>query len=268
MESTNVRDAMNYAPVRALSRVGLAAYGGVHLLVAELALQVALSGGNAADKSGALKTLAGCSAGRVLLWMIAGGFASVVLWQLGEAIYKHCHVSSVCRRLWRRAFNIGEAAMFGLFAFSAGSIAAGGSAISDADQRSATATILALPGGQFLVGVIGTGIIAAAVGLVCHGLTKAFLRDMDLSSADPWLTQLVIRLGQIGWTALGVAYGTAGVLVVLAARQSDPRQATGLDRALKALSAEPYGVAELLFVAAGLACFGVYCLFEARYRQS
>jgi len=264
----NVRDAVDSTPVRALGRLGLTAYGVVHLLVAWLAAQVALGGGGTADKSGALKALAAGAGGHVLLWVIAVGLVGLVIWQLGAAVWGHRYVRSARRRLLRRAINIGEAGLFGLLAFSAGSIAAGGSGVSDADQRSATSTILALPGGQFLVGAIGTGIVVVAGYLVYRGVTKAFLRDMDLSSADPRTARLATRLGQVGWPALGIAYGTAGVLVVLGAAQFDPAEATGLDRGLKTLAAQPYGVVLLFIVAAGVACFGIYCLFDARYRRS
>lgn len=199
----DVRDAVESAPVRALGRLGLTAYGVVHLGVAWLAVQVALGGGGTADKSGALKTLAGSGGGRVLLWVIVVGLASLVIWQLGEAAWGHQRVPSTRRRLLRRAINVGEAGLFGLLAYSAGSIAAGGAGVSDADQRSMTATILSLPGGQFLVGTIGIGIVVVAGYLVYRGFSKAFLREMDMSSADPSTAQLATRLGQVGWTALG-----------------------------------------------------------------
>lgn len=264
----NVRDAVDSAPVRALGRLGLTAYGVVHLLVAWLAAQVALGSGGTADKSGALKALASGTGGRTLLWVIAVGLVALVIWQLGEATWGHRYVRSARRRLLQRAINVGEAGLFGLLAFSAGSIAAGGAGVSDADQRSTAGTILSLPGGQFLVGVIGTGIVVVAGYLVYRGVSKAFLRELDLSSADRRAARLATRLGQVGWPALGVAYGTAGVLVVLAAVQSDPQEATGLDRSLKTLVEQPYGVVLLLVVAAGVACFGAYCLFDARYRRS
>jgi hypothetical protein len=46
-----------------------------------------------------------------------------------------------------------------------------------------------------------------------------------------------------------------------------PDKKVGFDAALTTLAVRPYGTALLLLVAAGLACFGVYCLFDARYRR-
>jgi hypothetical protein len=42
-----------------------------------------------------------------------------------------------------------------------------------------------------------------------------------------------------------------------------------MDTALKTLAGQAHGtlLLLLLMVAAGLACFGLYCLFDARYRR-
>src|SRR5690625_3942884 len=71
-------------------RVGLVSYGVVHLLLAWLVLQLAL-GSRSADvsTSGALHELAGDALGRVLLVVLAAGFAALVLWQLLDALVGH-----------------------------------------------------------------------------------------------------------------------------------------------------------------------------------
>src|SRR3954452_11900573 len=66
-------------PVRKGARVGIAANGILHLLIAWLALQVALGGGGQADQRGAVTTLAQQPFGRVLLWVLFVGFVAVVL---------------------------------------------------------------------------------------------------------------------------------------------------------------------------------------------
>src|SRR3954468_2978806 len=70
-----------------LARVGLIAYGVVHLLVAWLALQLAWGGGGpAADQAGALATVAGQPFGKPLLWVIALGLIALAVWQAAEAL--------------------------------------------------------------------------------------------------------------------------------------------------------------------------------------
>ena len=70
-----------------LARVGLIAYGVVHLLVAWLALQLAWGGGGgSADQSGAMRTLAESRVGKPLLWVLAVGLIALAVWQAAEVL--------------------------------------------------------------------------------------------------------------------------------------------------------------------------------------
>ena len=263
------KQAADSRPVRLLGRVGLVSYGVVHLLVGYLALRVALgdsgSGSTKTDKGGALGTLASQPGGQALLWVITIGLTALVLWQLAEALWGH---RSGGNRTAARAASVGEAAVFGFLAFSAGKFAAGGGS-SGSGQEALTARILQLPLGQVLLAIVGLAVIVVAGFVVHHGLTKRFLRELDLSRAQSMgARKAAVRLGQVGYTALGIVYGTVGILVIVAAMTIDPSKATGLDVALGALAGQPYGQVLLGAVALGLVCFGVYCLFDARYRKA
>jgi hypothetical protein len=59
--------ATQSGPIKTLGRVGLIAYGLVHLLVAYLAVRVALGGRAKADKTGALQAIAEQPGGRFFL---------------------------------------------------------------------------------------------------------------------------------------------------------------------------------------------------------
>ena len=267
MTSTGQQTARQAAhKTKWLARVGLASYGIVHLLVAWLALQVAMGDNSKADKTGALKTVAANPAGAVLLWVITIGLAAFVLWQLVEAIWGHQSAGE--HRTRKRLTNLGEALLFGYLAFTSGRLAASGSAPGDSDQASLVAKVLAEPYGKALVALAGLAVIAIAALVVRHGYSKRFVEELDLSTAPPATQRTVLRLGQVGYMAIGAVYGIAGFLVVVAALRSDPSKATGLDTALKTLAAQPYGVLLLVVVAIGLAAFGVYCLFDARYRRA
>jgi Domain of Unknown Function (DUF1206) len=265
MSEHAARQATESAPLRLLGRVGLAAYGAVHLLVAWLAIQVAIGDGGKADKTGALQTVAATPVGAFLLWVITVGLLAFVVWQVAEAIWGYQYAGE--HRTRKRLISAGEALLFGYLAYTAGRIAANASAPSDSDQSSMVAKLLAEPYGKALVALGGLVVIALAAFVVRHGVKKRFLEDLDLGSANPSIRRTVTRLGQVGYTALGVAYGIAGALVVVAALRSDPSKATGLDTALKTLAAQPYGDLLLVVVALGVAAFGVYCLFDARYRR-
>jgi hypothetical protein len=261
--------AVESGPVKLLGRVGIVSYGVVHLLVGYLALKVALDGGSGTktDKGGALQTLAAQTGGKFLLWVITVGLVALVVWRLADAAWGHQRIRDKRKRTRKRVVNVGEALIYGALAFSAAKLASGGGTGSGNKQQTLTAKVLDLPGGQLLVGAVGVAVIAIAAFVVHRGVTKRFTEDLDLSKANPSARKTAIRLGQVGYPALGVAYGTVGVLIVIAAMNYDPNKPVGLDAALKTLVGQPYGTVLLSLVAVGLACFGVYCLFDARYRR-
>ena len=71
-----------------LARVGLIAYGLVHVLIGWLAIQLAWfgGGGESADQSGALSTLAENPFGGPLLWVLGIGLFALALWQAAELL--------------------------------------------------------------------------------------------------------------------------------------------------------------------------------------
>ena len=58
-----------------------------------------------------------------------------------------------------------------------------------------------------------------------------------------------------------------GVLLTTAAVQYDPKQARGVDGALRALRDTPLGPWLLAAVAVGLVMFGIFGFCEARWRE-
>jgi hypothetical protein len=261
------RQAADSGPVKTLGRVGLIAYGVVHLLVAYLAVRVALGGGGTADKTGALQTIAGQPAGRILLWVLTAGLVALTVWQLAEAGWGHGYRRPQRKRTLHRLVSLGEAGVAGALAVSSFKVASGKGGKSKSEKTAFVDKVFDWPAGELLVAVVGLGIVAIAIYLVHRGMTRGFVDDLDLAGAEPHARDAAIRFGQVGWTALGVAYGVIGLLITYSAISYDPKKATGMDTALKTLAGQPYGTALLLLVAAGLACFGVYCLFDARYRR-
>ncbi|GAB2768680.1 DUF1206 domain-containing protein [Amycolatopsis magusensis] len=247
------------------ARLGLVAYGVVHLLVAWLAVQVALGSGEKADKTGALQSLSGGTGGDVLLWLIAVGLAVTSLWQLFSAATGSW---SSGQERWLRVMNLGEAILFGYLAFSAGKLAAGSPASStDTAQFGLIDGLLRESWGKTVVVVLGLAVIAAGVFIARHGIARRFCREQDFGRASKVTRKAVIRLGQAGYTALGTVYAVVGALVVVAALQHKPEQATGIDVALKNLAGRPYGAVLLVALAIGLAAFAVFSVFDARFRR-
>ncbi|MEU8901083.1 DUF1206 domain-containing protein [Nocardia sp. NPDC048505] len=270
-KSNNVQhEVTRSAPFQVAVRVGLVAYGVVHLLVAWVCVQIALGdlngdGVGKADKTGALQNLAENTGGELALWLIAVGLGFAVLWQLLET----CTGPRRSRKdKTMRAMNFGEAVLFGYLAYSAAKLARGKPASStDQAQLGLVGSMLDKEWGKPVVIALGLGIIVAGLFVAHHGWSKRFREEQNFGKVSRSMQQIVIRLGQIGYAALGAVYAGAGVLVIVAAVQSQPEKATGLDVALKTLAAQPYGTVLLLVVAVGLAAFGAFTIFDARFRK-
>ena len=262
----SAKDAAQSRPVKIGARVGLAAYGLTHLVIGWLALQVAFGGGGQnADQGGAFQTLAAQPFGRVLLWVLAIGFVATALWRLTQAIWGFSYESERSTKIRRKVTSAFKTVVFVVLAVLAARTATGGGGGGGGQQR-ATAGVLGLPGGQLIVGAIGVAVVVVGGIKVYQGVTTRFLRDMSLPS-DKRARAVAVRTGQVGFIAKGVSIALIGVFVVVAAIRFRPDESSGLDAALKGLAAQPFGPYLLAAVAIGLAAYGVFCFFDARYHR-
>lgn len=259
------RDAaqkVSRSPVyQALVKVGLVSYGIVHLLIGWLAVTLATSGADSGEASntGALQLLAQAPMGRVLLGLVAAGFAMLVIWQVVLLLIGHREFQGLER--WRkRGSSLMRAIIFGSLAIISGRLATGGASDGQHQQESLSRTLMELPLGQLLVGLVGAAIIGYGIYQVVKGIRGKFNEDLsrDLTGAGRWLAAL-------GFIAKGAAYGLVGGLFITAAIQFDPEQAGGLDSALSGLLQRPFGSPMLAAVGIGLALYGLYCFWWARH---
>lgn len=255
--------------VRRIGRVGYVAYGVIHLLVAWVALQLAFGGsGSTADTTGAFAELGSAPLGKVLLVLLVIGLALLVVWKITEAVLGPDTGGSGKKSVWTRLSSAGQAVVFAALAVSAGKFAfGGGSSSASSKQQGATSQLLGMPGGQVLVVLIGLVVVGVGVGLAVYGITRKFTKNLDISRLRVKSRRLVRGLGAVGYVAKGAAYGVVGVLLVVAGATFDPQKARGLDGAIRTIAQQPFGKVLLVVVAAGIACFAVFCFARARYQK-
>jgi hypothetical protein len=272
MVTVSAQRAKNSRLTQVLGRAGMVCYGLVHIVVAYLAVRVAFGdSGQQADQNGAIQEVGATSFGAVMLWVLTVGLIAYGAWQLMMAATGYRWVHKKGKRTRRRIAAVVRAVIgvgLGLYAGRLATGSGGGGGSGDQRQQEFTAKLLSLPAGQILVAVVAAVVIGVAVSEVRKGVRKSFLDDLDLADLPQGTQQWVRRLGVIGYLAKGVVLGIIGVLLALAAFQSNAREAGGLDRALKTLAAQPFGTAALVVVAIGLAAFGVYCFAAARAHKS
>lgn len=84
------------------------------------------------------------------------------------------------------------------------------------------------------------------------------------------LLLILLAIGFAGYTAWRIAeavFNRGGEDDDAKGRVAKPRDAIGLDGALRKIADGPYGPALVGVVAAGLLAYAVYCLVQARYRE-
>jgi uncharacterized protein DUF1206 len=161
---------------------------------------------------------------------------------------------------------VAKTIIFLALAFLAFRYASGGGQ-SGSGQQQTVSGVFAWPGGRFLVGIAALVIIGVGVHHVHKGLTKRFLKEIDTAQAQAGQRRAIERLGQVGYPAKGVALALVGALIGWAAITFDPAKATGLDGALRTVLDAPFGKWLLTLVALGIAAYGVFCFFRARFPQ-
>jgi hypothetical protein len=242
--------------------VGLVSFGLVHLMLAWLALQIAFGGDRNASAGGALQQLTQQPLGGVLLWVMAVGLFALVVWQILEATIGR-EDANRDGRLRRRLSSAGRAVVYlalGILAVGVAMGSSGGSG--NKGEQTVSARLMALPFGRVLVAAIGVAVIAVGVAQIVKGVKQNFTEDLDHS-----VSRAVRRLGTVGYCAKGVALGIIGGLFGYAALTYDPKKAGGLDAALATIRDQPFGTVLLVIMAVGIACFGVYCFFWARFAR-
>lgn len=244
-------------------RVGLVSYGIVHLLLAWLAAQLALGDRSGqVSGNGALHQLAATALGRISLYVVAAGFVALVAWQLFEALLGH-RSEDEPKRTGKRVVSAGKAVIYGALGVAAVKTAVGSSGGGSTDT--VTARLMAQPFGAVLVFGVGLVILGIGLGLLYHGWSENFLDDLGPRGRHGAEGTAYVWFGTVGYTSKGVALGIVAGLFLWAAVTNDPDKSGGLDQALLKVLHQPYGGALLGAIAAGIACFGLFCFAWARH---
>lgn len=263
------REVTDHPVLQAVARVGLVAYGVLHLLIGWLAVQLARGIDRTdADQTGALQAVAATPGGTVLLVLIGLGMLALALWQAGEVLLWWRGLLDPRHRL-RTAFVctkcLAKAAVYGVLGVTGLLFALGLEYEADERLRDLTDETLEVPGGALLVYAVAAGVVAVGLYTLVRGLTGGFMKDIDLPAAPDRWEPVIEAVGRVGYVAKGIAFGLVGVLLWRAATTADVSTATGLDGAMTAIASVTAGPWLLGAVAAGFAAFGVYALARARY---
>lgn len=266
-----VKRAADTEPVKLYARFGYGAKAIVYLIIGGMALASALGiGGAITDQNGVTHVLYQQPFGAFLLIVAAIGWMGYALWCFLEAALDTERKGTDAKGIVTRVGYAAVGAIYAGLALVAFGLATGkssGGKSSNAKAQDWTARLLGLPAGPALVVLVGLVTLAIAGALFYVAFTADFRQQLRLSQEPPDAGKVVVFLGRLGYSALGVIFAIVGVFFIVAALQHNPGQAKGLSGALGTLLQEPYGRVLLAIVALGLIAYGVYCLAQARFSR-
>jgi Domain of Unknown Function (DUF1206) len=262
---SNARDLEDSDAVHALARLGLGARSVVWLVIGLLALSVALGGSEQTDQGGALRAVADQPFGRVLLVVLAVGFAGHGLWRLLNAAVGSRTERDAKKKWASRGASLARGLVYlSLCAATVRFLVQG----SSQDQtQSLTARLMSATGGRTLVGVIGLVVIGIGIAMAVKGVTHDHADELETGRMPAGLRRPAIKIGVVGLLGRGAVFALIGLFLVRAAVEVDPAEAKGLDAVLQTVAGQPYGRVLLGLAVLGILAYAVWSFVEALYKR-
>lgn len=259
--------ASNSSAMEGLARLGLAARAFVYLVIGWLAVQIALGHGRQqANQRGAIATVAQHAFGKLLLWVLAFGFAGYAVWRLSEAAFG---TAAEGRKTGPRLQSLVRGVVYAALCVSTVSFLLGNAQQGQAQQQeTTTAKLMKHSAGRLLVGVLGLIVVVVGLAMIVEGAKKKFEKQLRMGELHDVTRTVVVRLGMVGTIARGIVFAVAGLLTLDAAITYDAAKSSGLDGALRTLANRPYGPWLLGVLALGLIAFGLYGFAAARWAKA
>jgi hypothetical protein len=244
---------------RWLVRLGYAARGVVYLVFGYLALTTA----NQARDGGTavFDLLRDVPLGTLVLWLMALGLLAYALFKFISAIGDVQHHGSDPKGLMKRVGEGASAIAHTILAFAAYQYAtgsSGGSSSGSEGSQQAAGSILEMPLGELVIGVVGLGFLVGAFMQAKSAVTAAFMKHVGGGAPSA-----VEPIGRLGYAARAAVFAIIGWSLVRSAWLDSEAEVKGLGDAL--LSLRDSG-ALYTAVAIGLLLFGMLSLVVARWR--
>lgn len=244
-----------------LAKLGFLARAVVYTLLGYIALNTA---GKASEGQNAVfERLREMPAGTLILTLTALGLLAYALFRLIGAIIDIDRVGDDTKGWFKRTGQFVSGAAHGLLAYTAWQYTSrlgqgGGGGGGDGGSQKAAGTLIDMPLGEILLGLVGLYFFVIAGSQATKAWTASFMREIAPSA--PRYTR---PLGRAGHAARAVVFAVIGLSMVRAAWFEDVGEAKAIGGALQSLrdNATLYPL-----VAIGLITFGLFSFILARYR--
>lgn len=253
--------------VEKFARFGIMTRGFVYILVGLLSLMAAMGvGGKTTDTKGALAAVVSIPFGEIIIWLLAVGLVGYVIWRAIQVIVDPEKYGHDFKGISTRMGFALSAVIHGSLAITAIKLASHAGSSED-PKYMVTAKVLSYPAGQWLIGLIGLGVIGFGLYQIFDGYSERFIRNLKTNEMDPREKILMNNVGKIGIISRGIVFCVIGYFLIQTALYSNPDKEVGMDGALQKIAEQTWGQWLLAFVALGLLFYGIYQIMEGKNRH-
>lgn len=273
LRSSSPRDARGIngsEPFQWLVRAGFFARGIIYAVIATLTFALALGIGikpAAANPQGALTVIGGAPLGRLALGIIAVSVLAYAIWKLWQAVRGHGPEGGGGARVRDRLANLGGSLVYLAFFGVAIAVFSGSAGNGSEEPKETASQLLGMPGGELLLGIAGTVLLAVSVYQAYDAISGSFAKDSKTGQMSHRRRRVFMVIGRVGIVARAIIFSLVGYFLLRAAIELHARLAVGVDGALARVHREPFGSWLLGLVAAGLLIFAAFSVLEGHHRR-
>lgn len=257
-----------------IGRAGWFAKGAVYLIAGYLIISVAsrakgftnTPATQEASPTGAIKTVAGSGGGTLLLCLLAAGMMLYAAWRMVSALLP----GKTDAGAWvHRVGYVVSAIIYTTFALSALALARNAATRPDGNQKvtDISGSVMTHTAGRVVIGLVGVIVIAAGLYRIVKGITMDVNDELDLGGMSATRATWTARMGAVGEIGRGIGIALVGFFMLRSAIAYDAAQATGLDGALRRLTAGSWGVFVVAVVGIGFVAYGAFCVVTFTHRR-
>ncbi|WP_370329782.1 DUF1206 domain-containing protein [Mycolicibacterium hippocampi] len=255
-----------------VAAAGLIGKGTLYTLLGFLAISVALGNRSAssASETGAIQTVAQAPYGKFLLIALTAVLVALVAWKVLQAIGGdpvEGSEGSDRAKFAAKAVLYGGAALTSLSILIANWTGSSGGGTGGGGKQQATAVVLGLPGGRWMVMIAGVAAIGfGGYQIFKHSINTEFMER--IGAPDKNTKKTIETLGRVGYAGSGGVTIGVGIFLFTAGATYDPSNVRGLSGILAELAGQGWGQFVLWALALGVMAYGLFSFAEARYRRA
>jgi uncharacterized BrkB/YihY/UPF0761 family membrane protein len=140
-------------------------------------------------------------------------------------------------------------------------------AAQDGTREKVLRSTLAIPWGEWIVGLVGVIISVVGIVMATNGMRKHMMVELDREHMKAWEISFYRTIGMLGFFAWGLVNGIIGYFLIRVALTSQPERFRGLKGALEFVGGRTYGALLLGALSLGLLLFGLFLCAKARYQR-